>query len=75
MTKESIRALACNVMMQAVKDYVSGTAAERKVILKDLRSSWMQWFSDGTSLVVAEQLEKHHKEIRKRLRAHDSGVL
>lgn len=71
--------LVAAIMLQAVKDYFvkrkydteKKTEAmfikKRKMILKDLRSDYMDTLSNGTSLIVAEQLEKHPKEIRARL--------
>lgn len=61
--------LACAVIMQAVKDYLATTSTNsRNAILKDLRSPWMDMFSNGLSVVVAEQLEQNPKEIKERLR-------
>ena len=70
MNEFSIRQLAAAVTLQAVKDYFSSsaTAKSRAAILKDLRSAWMRDFTNGTSVNVAEQLEKRPKEIRERLR-------
>lgn len=74
MTEESIRRLAAAVTMQAVRDYFKTKSEKsRKTILKDLRSSWMDMLTNGTSINVAEQLEKHPAEIKERLRRH--GVL
>lgn len=69
MTEQNIRDLACAVVLQAVKDYFKTTSPQKKkVILKDLRSSWMDSFTNGTSVHVAEQIEKHPKEIAERLK-------
>lgn len=70
MNKFSIRQLAAAVTLQAVKDYFDPGATDksRAAILKDLRSTWMRDFTNGTSVNVAEQLEKNPKEIRERLR-------
>ena len=70
MNSHAIRHLACSVVLQAVRDYFSKgvTPAMRKVILKDLRSSWMDFFTNGTSVNVAEQLELHPEKIKERLR-------
>lgn len=65
----NIRELACAVCLQAVRDYFSTTyESSRKAILKDLRSPWMDMFSNGLSIVVAEQLEKEPEKIKERLR-------
>lgn len=68
MTDQDIRILAAAITLQAVKDYFQSTANGKKAILKDLRSPWMLMLTDGQSIVVAEQLEKHPEEIRERLR-------
>lgn len=70
MTEHSIRQLAAATTLQAVKDYFSkkATPKRRAEILKDLRSGWMRDFTGGTSVNVAEQLEKNPKEIRARIR-------
>lgn len=65
-----IRQLACATMLQATKDFAD-RPRQRKTILDDLRSPWMQTFSQGTSMNVAEQLEKHPKEIIARIRKHE----
>ena len=70
MNDHAIRQLACAVTLQAVQDYFNSASEKKQLILKDLRSSWMNSFTNGTSIVVAEQLEKHPEEIRERLRRH-----
>lgn len=82
MNDASIRNLACAIVLQAVRDYFtkeeyktekkteSMFAKKRKTILKDLRSPYMEMLSNGTSVVVAEQLEKHPEEIVARMRQH-----
>lgn len=69
-TKEihQIRSLGAAVLLQAVRDYCTSTDKWKKVILKDLRSKWMDFLTDGKSKVVAEQLEQHPEEIAQRLR-------
>ena len=70
----NIRNLACAIIMQAVKDFVNGTEKQRKAILKDLRSAYMDLISNGTSVVVADQLELCPEEIAARLRQyHEIG--
>ena len=72
MNDTSIRNLACAIILQAVKDYFEDgiTDKQRKAILKDLRSPYMDTLSNGTSVIVAEQLEQHPEEIAVRLRKH-----
>ena len=72
MNDNAIRQLAAATMLRAVKDYFGkkSTPKRRTEILKDLRSAWMRFFTNGTSANVAEQLEKNPKAIRARLRKH-----
>lgn len=69
MTEYAIKQLAAAVELQAVKDYFRKrtTPEKRKIILKDLRSAWMQEFTNGNSLIIAEQLEFHPDEIKARI--------
>ena len=70
MTNTHVRNLACAITMQAVRDYFNDgvTAARQQAILKELRSTYMQFITDGTSVTIAEQLEKNPKEIAERLK-------
>ena len=70
MTDKAIRNLACAVVLQAVKDYLYATPQKQAAILKELRSPYMDLFSNGTSLAVADQLEKHPEEIAERMKQH-----
>lgn len=62
--------LAFAICLQAVRDYCKPTTSKamRKVILKDLRSAWMDFITGGTSLTVADELEKNLDEITDRVR-------
>lgn len=71
---ENYKQLAAAITLQAVKEYVYGTASRRKTILSDLRSMWMDFITDGFSLIVAEQLEKRPDEICENLRLHHEIV-
>jgi hypothetical protein len=68
MSKE-IRSLAAATMLQAVRDYFEYefNPEMQKMVLKDLRSSWMDLLTGGMSLTVADQLEKNSNEIRQRI--------
>jgi hypothetical protein len=72
MNDAQTRNLACAIIMQAVKDYfdANGKPKKQKIILKELRSKWMDFITNGTSVIVAEQLELHPEEIRERLQKH-----
>ena len=62
--------LAYAVVMQFVRDYCAPnvSAKKKRIILMDLRSDWMNFISNGASLIVADQLEKHPEEIAARLK-------
>lgn len=66
--EQNLRQLACAITLQAVKDFCAGTPANQRVILKELRSPYMDFITSGTSLVVADELEKHPEEIAERVR-------
>ena len=68
MTDKNIKSLAIATIWMAVRDYFDTTPERRRIILKDLRSPWMDLFTNGMSVIVAEQLELHPKEIETRLR-------
>ena len=67
--KEGIKNLAARTCLEAAKDYCDGSAtpAKKKRILKDLKGQWMDFFTDGLSKVVAEELQKNEKAIGIRL--------
>lgn len=74
MSDNNVRNLACAVIMQAVRDYFRASKNNQKEILKELRSTWMQALSDGTSVIIAEQLELRPEEIAARMRQHHEIV-
>ena len=66
-TSTQINELAAAVLIQAIRDfavvYRSGHKAEQNHIIKDLKSTWMDWFTNGKSLLLAEGLEKNPEAI------------
>lgn len=70
MNNAGIDNLTSAILMQAVKDYCRGGDDEKEVILKELRSKWMCFITDGKSIIVAEQLEKNCSDITARLRKY-----
>ena len=63
------RQLIMTVIYHAANEYcTSNSEPHRRNILKDLRSARMNDLSDGTSVIVAEQLELHPDEIRERFK-------
>lgn len=62
------RQLVMTIIYNAAKDYCQTTSeSKRKAILKDLRSSYMDFASDGMSVITAEQLEKNCDAIKARI--------
>lgn len=76
MTDANIKSLTSAILLQAVKDYFSPKTKPKAQaqILKDLRSSHMDFLTDGQSVIIAEQLELHPKEIAERLRRNADMV-
>lgn len=76
MTNASINELTTAIILQAVRDYFSPKTNQKKQdeILKDLRSPYMDFITNGQSVLVAEQLELHPKEIAERLRRNSEMV-
>ena len=72
MNNFGMRQLVCAIILQAVKDYCTKNASDKKksAILMDLRSPYMDQISNGTSVIVAEQLELRPNEIAKRLKVY-----
>ena len=72
--EQNIKNLANAVLLQAAKDYCDGNDRERKVILKHLRSEWMRFLTNETSIWVADQLENNCAEIAQRLKRYQDDV-
>lgn len=72
MINDAYKNLGCAVVLSLAKWFFeNGTSKSRKqTIIKDLKSDYMVAFSDGWSLVVAEQLKKNPKEIAMRLKKY-----
>ena len=61
---EGYKRLSYAVLKQAIKDYIDEPVEKRKKILKDLKSPWMDWLTNGMSLVAAQQLKNNPKRIQ-----------
>jgi hypothetical protein len=68
-TTYNYKNLGAAIVLQAVKDIFDPyfTRESTETILKNLRSQHLIQLSDGLSVVVAEQIEKHPFEIAERL--------
>lgn len=61
--------LGCAVTLRAAKDFFRTKKEERKKkIIKDLKSSWMDYISRGNSIILAEKLEHNPDEVYKNLK-------
>jgi len=70
MQEYNIRQLAAATILQALKDFVNGSEKNRRAVIRDLRSAWMYSFTNGQSVIVAEQLENNTDEIVARVRQY-----
>ena len=62
------RQLVAAIMLNATRDYCrTDSEATRNAILKDLRSYYMDFISNGMSVIVANQLEKDYEAIKARI--------
>jgi hypothetical protein len=75
--EQELKNLTCAIVMQAVKDYFSynGKPNKQREVLNDLRSKYMDFITNGMSVIVAEQLELHPNEIAARLKQYKEGNL
>ena len=63
------RQLVAAVLLQAARDYCKDDSErKRSEIIKSLRSPYMDFMSNGMSIVVADQLKLHPDEISERLK-------
>lgn len=68
---EAYKQLGFAIVLQAVKDYFAFPEASKRVIIKDLKSDYLNFITNGTAKVVAEKLLKEPKAIKERLRKED----
>jgi hypothetical protein len=69
--QKNYRQLGCAVAIQAMKDYFRVCEANQKIILKELRSAWVDWLTDGLSLELANQLEANPEKVKKRYHLYE----
>lgn len=62
-----INNLGAAIVLQAVKDYFEETVPMQRAIINDLKSDWLDFITNGTSIIVAEKLKSNPEEIRSRL--------
>ena len=68
LSDKNVEDLASAVLLRTVKDYCRAPKEEKDVILKRLKGGWMEFFTNGQSLIVAEQLPIRERAIRNRLK-------
>lgn len=73
MYEQNIRELACATLLVAIKDFFKGVETRHK-ILKDLRSEWMDYLTDGLSIKLAHELETNPEQIRTRYKLVEGRV-
>ena len=56
------------IAFQALKDYFGGSTAQKNVIMKDLRSPWMEWITNGLSVQLADRLKSDPKGVERRFK-------
>ena len=66
---KGIKDLASATLIQAAKDYCDDDATpnEKKAIIKELKSPWMDFLTNGTSKNIAEELLHNERVIKKRI--------
>ena len=69
-TNDGYKELICAVMRETVREYFQKgtTAEEQKQIIKELRSKWCEFLTDGLSIYLAEQLVKNPEAVHIRFR-------
>lgn len=63
--------LGAAIALQAAKDYAKASPAERRWIIKNLRSEYMQSITDGASVLLADALKRDYKRVVKQI--YDDG--
>ena len=65
---ENYKQLGYAVLGQAIKDFFNGSVPQQQKIIKDLKSPWMDWLTNGLSIVAAKQLKENPGKIRRKLK-------
>lgn len=64
---DNYKQLGYAVAVQAAKDYKNASKERRDVIIKDLRSDYMDFITGGLSIPLADALINDHKAVIKRI--------
>ena len=65
---ENYQQLGFAILKQAIKDYFTEPPKEKRKILKDLKGDWMDWLTNGLSVIAAKELKANPGSIRRKLR-------
>ena len=65
---DGYKRLGYAIAFQALKDYFDSSTAQKRVIIKDLRSHWMDWITDGLSVQLADRLKSDPKGVERRFK-------
>ena len=62
---QNYKNLGCAIAIQAAKDYASvdATPQKRGVIIRQLRSDWMNFITDGKASMLADALKRDYKAV------------
>ena len=64
---KGFKQLGYAILKQALKDYFTEPPKEKRKILKDLQGDWMDWLTNGLSLIAAKELQENPGRIRREL--------
>ena len=69
-TINNYKQLGYAVVIQAIKDYIEAEHSPKKqrAIIKQLRSPWLDWLSNGLSVQLADRLKTNARETYDRLK-------
>ena len=65
---ENYKQLGYAVAVQAITDFFNETPVGKSIILKQLKSKWMNYLTNDLAWRLAEELEKNPKEVKRRFR-------
>ena len=67
-TIDNYKQLGCAVAIQEAKDYAASSPARRRVIIKDLRSDYMELITGGIASMLADALRRDYKSVVRRIK-------
>lgn len=73
-TIDNYKQLGCAIAIQAAKCYEGASDAQRRVILKDLRSDYMDLVTGGLAPYLADALQKDYKSVLARIKSMEREI-